>query len=147
MPDYSVDEQQLLGWIDTLSNWGRWGDDDELGTLNNLSPELTKRALALVEDGLSVSCAAPLIFNEAAPDVPRPPVHFMVGAGGEADAIRARQALADETAAARIELGERETAVTERERLAGECEKSQGLRDKELIRREDHLRQAGVAGF
>ncbi|MCH8236136.1 MAG: cyclase family protein, partial [Chloroflexi bacterium] len=45
MPDYSVDEQQLLGWIDTLSNWGRWGDDDELGTLNNLSPELTKRAL------------------------------------------------------------------------------------------------------
>ncbi len=81
MPDYAVNEDQLLGWIDSLSNWGRWGDDDELGTLNNLSPELTKRALALVEDGMTVSCAAPLTFNQAELDVPRPPVHYMVGAG------------------------------------------------------------------
>ena len=65
----------------------------------------------------------------------------------EADATRARQALADETAAARIELGQRETAVSDRENLATDAEKSQGLRDKELIRREDHLREAGVAGF
>ena len=64
-----------------FSNWGRWGDDDELGTLNNLSPELTKRALGLVEDGTTVSCAAPLTFNQAELDVPRPPVHYMVGAG------------------------------------------------------------------
>jgi kynurenine formamidase len=81
MPDYKVDENQLLGWIDSLSNWGRWGDDDEMGTLNNLSPELTKKALALVEDGTTVSCAAPLTFNQAELDVPRPPVHYMVGAG------------------------------------------------------------------
>ena len=81
MPDYAVNEDQLLGWVDSLSNWGRWGDDDELGTLNNLSPELTKRALALVEDGTTVSCAAPLTFNQAELDVPRPPVHYMVGAG------------------------------------------------------------------
>ena len=65
----------------------------------------------------------------------------------EADATRARQALADETANARTELGDREVAVGERERLATEAEKSQGLRDQELIRREDHLRKAGVAGF
>ena len=65
----------------------------------------------------------------------------------EADATRARQALADETAAARADLGQREVAVAERERLATEAEKSQGLRDQELIRREDHLRKAGVAGF
>jgi hypothetical protein len=65
----------------------------------------------------------------------------------EANAIRARQALADETAKARTELGQRETAVAERERLAAECERSQEARDKELTRREDHLRKAGVRGF
>ncbi len=65
----------------------------------------------------------------------------------EADAIRARQALADETATARAELGQRETAVAERERLAGECETSQEARDKELARREEHLKKAGVRGF
>ena len=65
----------------------------------------------------------------------------------EADATRARQALADETAAARAELGPREVAVAERERLAGECEKSQKTRDEELARREGLLREAGVANF
>ena len=30
-------EEQVLGWFDSLSNWGRWGDDDELGTLNLIS--------------------------------------------------------------------------------------------------------------
>ena len=27
-------EAQVIEWIDTLSNWGRWGDDDQLGTVN-----------------------------------------------------------------------------------------------------------------
>ncbi len=65
----------------------------------------------------------------------------------EADAIRARQTLADETAAATAALGQRETAVAERERLAGEAETSQEARDKELARREQHLASAGVRGF
>ncbi len=63
------------------------------------------------------------------------------------DATRARQALADETALARTEFGQRETAVAERERLATECETSQDARDKELTRREEHLKKAGVRGF
>ena len=65
----------------------------------------------------------------------------------ETDATRARQLLADETAAATAVLGEREIAVAERERVVTEAEQSQGLRDKELTRREDHLREAGVRGF
>ena len=65
----------------------------------------------------------------------------------EAGAIRARQTLADESAAASTALGQRETAVADREHLVADAEKSQALRDKELIRREDHLREAGVAGF
>ena len=81
MEQYRANESELLGWIDSLANWGRWGKDDELGTLNNLSPELTKKAMELVKDGTAVSCAAPLVFNEASIDAPRAPVHFMVGAG------------------------------------------------------------------
>jgi kynurenine formamidase len=40
-----------------VSNWGRWGPDDELGTLNFLSPAKTIEAAALVEQGRVVSLA------------------------------------------------------------------------------------------
>jgi len=32
-------EEDVLGWMTTLSNWGRWGPEDELGTLNLITPE------------------------------------------------------------------------------------------------------------
>jgi kynurenine formamidase len=34
-----------------LSNWGVFGDDDEYGTLNYLTPEAVRRAVACVRDG------------------------------------------------------------------------------------------------
>ena len=36
--------------MQSLSNWGRWGEDDQRGTLNHLSAEKTKRALGLVQN-------------------------------------------------------------------------------------------------
>jgi hypothetical protein len=30
-------QDDVLGYFDTLSNWGRWGDDDQLGTLNHIT--------------------------------------------------------------------------------------------------------------
>ncbi len=30
-------QDDVLGYFDTLSNWGRWGDDDELGTLHHIT--------------------------------------------------------------------------------------------------------------
>jgi kynurenine formamidase len=44
-------------WQKELSNWGRWGPDDELGTLNLITPAKRKQAAALVKDGVSVSLA------------------------------------------------------------------------------------------
>src|ERR1700739_3183347 len=41
-----------------LSNWGRWGKDDELGTLNLITPAKRKQAAALVKEGITVSLAA-----------------------------------------------------------------------------------------
>ena len=34
-----------------LSNWGRWGDDDEIGTLNNISATDIVAAAGLVKQG------------------------------------------------------------------------------------------------
>jgi kynurenine formamidase len=71
----------LLNWMkNDLNNWGRWGADDQKGTLNHLSSEKTLQALSLVTEGVTVSCARPVSFNASA-DVSRPPQHFMVSAG------------------------------------------------------------------
>ena len=40
-----------------LSNWGRWGKDDQLGTLNLITPTKRKEAAALVKEGFAVSLA------------------------------------------------------------------------------------------
>jgi kynurenine formamidase len=50
-----------------LSNWGRWGSDDERGTLNLITPAKTRQAAALVQSGITVSLAHNPI-TEAAPD-------------------------------------------------------------------------------
>jgi len=34
-------------WRTDYSNWGRWGDDDELGTLNFISDDVRRGAAAL----------------------------------------------------------------------------------------------------
>jgi kynurenine formamidase len=52
-----VSREQVTTWIDELSNWGRWGPDDELGTLNLITPEKRRAAAGLVRDGVPVSLA------------------------------------------------------------------------------------------
>lgn len=48
---------QVHGFYKELSNWGRWGSDDQLGTLNLITPEARLRGTAAVKHGVSVSCA------------------------------------------------------------------------------------------
>jgi kynurenine formamidase len=43
-----------------LCNWGRWGPEDELGTLNFLTPEVVRAAAHGVRSGRGFSLAAPL---------------------------------------------------------------------------------------
>ncbi len=45
-------EHDVVKLMDTLSNWSRWGADDELGTINHVTPAVRTRAAALVHDGL-----------------------------------------------------------------------------------------------
>ena len=48
----SPTEAEVLDCFWSPSNWGRWGEEDQLGTLNFLTPEKTMQAVALVQDGV-----------------------------------------------------------------------------------------------
>ena len=50
-------EEEVLSYLEKLSNWGRWGDDDQRGTTNLITPAVTCRAASLVEEGISISLA------------------------------------------------------------------------------------------
>ena len=45
-------------WLTELSNWGRWGSDDEIGALNLITPAKRRAAAALVREGFTVSLAS-----------------------------------------------------------------------------------------
>ena len=66
-----VSETQFEAWQTELSNWGRWGKDDELGTLNLITPAKRRAALALVKEGVPVSLSTNTFFEKAV-DVPCP---------------------------------------------------------------------------
>jgi kynurenine formamidase len=68
----------VLAFHQTLSNWGRWGDDDQLGALNLITPAVTAAAAATVRTGRSVSCGRPLDTVPSA-DNPSPVAHHMTG--------------------------------------------------------------------
>jgi kynurenine formamidase len=71
---------EILGWFESLSNWGRWGVDDELGTLNLITAEKRRRAAGLVREGLVVSLGRTIDY-EWAPDNAFPARHFMLRSG------------------------------------------------------------------
>ena len=68
----------VLALHETLSNWGRWGDEDQLGALNLITPQVTAAATASVRTGRTVSCARAL-NTQAAVDNPTPVAHHMIG--------------------------------------------------------------------
>jgi kynurenine formamidase len=72
--DVSADQFGAL--FRELSNWGRWGDEDERGTLHLLTPERVAAACALVTDGVAVTLSLPLA-TEPAPSNPEPAEHHM----------------------------------------------------------------------
>jgi kynurenine formamidase len=73
-------EQQIKEWTRTLRNWGRWGEDDELGTMNYVTAEKRRAAAALVREGVTVSCARRIVYD-VDPDTIQPLRHFMTSSG------------------------------------------------------------------
>jgi hypothetical protein len=79
-----VTKDDVARWMTELSNGGRWGKDDQRGTLNLITPEKRRQALKLVKDGIAVSLAH-TVDKERAPDAPRPLQQAMtLDAGGHA---------------------------------------------------------------
>ena len=48
-----------------MSNWGRWGTDDELGAANLITPSKRRQAAALVTEGISISLAHDVLQEPA----------------------------------------------------------------------------------
>ncbi|WP_109793440.1 cyclase family protein [Minwuia thermotolerans] len=78
-------EQEVLGYFERLSNWGRWGKDDQKGTLNLITPDRRRAAAALVRDGDIVSCSRTLSPKRDVEN-PDPLLHFMRQSGESAPA-------------------------------------------------------------
>jgi kynurenine formamidase len=54
----TVTEAEYERWKKDLSNWGRWGSDDQIGALNLITPQKRLQAAALVKEGFTVSLAS-----------------------------------------------------------------------------------------
>ena len=67
-------------WMTQLSNWGRWGKDDQRGTVNLITPAKVKQAATLAKQGITVSLEHPLM-TESAADNGNPLTHTMTATG------------------------------------------------------------------
>jgi kynurenine formamidase len=87
-PGARVSLAEFEAMFESVKNWGRWGPDDQLGTLNYITPEHVRAAAGLVRSGRTVSMEIP-INTVAGPDNPNPAIHFVsqghdidIGSGG-----------------------------------------------------------------
>jgi hypothetical protein len=56
-PAKHLTKADIESMMKELSTWGRWGKNDQKGTVNLITPEVRRRAVALVKEGVSVSLA------------------------------------------------------------------------------------------
>ncbi len=68
-------------WRTELSNWGRWGQDDQRGALNLITPAKRKQAITLVKEGYPISLAHEAL-TEKAVDNANPFVRTLLPGGG-----------------------------------------------------------------
>ena len=75
---HDVTQMTVERWMTELSNWGRWGDDDQLGALNLITRAKRQQALALGREGTSVSLSHNYL-KERSEDATSPFGHEMIG--------------------------------------------------------------------
>jgi kynurenine formamidase len=83
--DRKVGSAEFRRVRDRFTRWGRWGDDDELGALNLVTPERVAAAAALVRKGKVISLATPIVDGGQVRPIPTRfrPVHTMTRSGGD----------------------------------------------------------------
>ena len=80
---FAEDEAPALHPHDELNNWGKWGDDDERGAANYITPKRIVQAAKLIKSGKTFSLAIPL--DSTGPVFPPrlPPHHTMTATGAD----------------------------------------------------------------
>jgi kynurenine formamidase len=78
-PRVGATRETIAEWFEALSNWGRWGKEDELGALNLITAEKRRAAAALVKSGISVSLARNVLKHRVG--VSAPFEHTMIAWG------------------------------------------------------------------
>ena len=81
-----VSHEEYDRWFRELSNWGRWGKEDQAGAVNLITPAKRKQAAALVKDGVSISLEHPE-KTEKTSNNPPPFGHVMAASGLQPDAL------------------------------------------------------------
>ena len=73
----------VLNYFYSLSNWKRWGEDDELGTLNLITDQTVQAAVKMAISGRRISLGRVISPRNTARDA-HPALHFMIAAGENA---------------------------------------------------------------
>jgi len=81
-PGQTISKAQYDRWKTELSNWGRWGTNDQIGAVNLITPAKRRQAAALVTEGFSVSLARD-VDTEKAVDNPQPYERQMLAIGSD----------------------------------------------------------------
>lgn len=80
-----ADGQGAMHPHDEVNNWGRWGEDDELGAANYIEPEDIVEAAKLIRSGRVFSLAIPIEGTGPRIPIRNPPHHFMTGVSAGAE--------------------------------------------------------------
>jgi kynurenine formamidase len=72
-----VSRGEFDAWFEQVKNWGRWGADDSLGTLNLITPAVRRAAAALVRAGVTVSLARDIVSDSSLNDPT--PMQLVIG--------------------------------------------------------------------
>ncbi|HEY7629896.1 MAG TPA: cyclase family protein [Thermoleophilaceae bacterium] len=78
--DTAVSAEEFRRLFDAVSTWGRWGEDDERGALNELTADRVAAAARLVRTGETVTLALPL-NTQPGIENPEPAEHRMTMLG------------------------------------------------------------------
>jgi kynurenine formamidase len=89
--DIQVGKAAIYEAAEKLKNWGRWGAEDRIGTLNHITPEMIRDAASLVRTGEVFAMGIPL--NNKGPQSGLfggrwNPIHTMLATGTDAIAGR-----------------------------------------------------------
>src|SRR5580704_10392458 len=90
--DIKVGKKAIAEATEKLKNWGRWGKDDHVGTLNQVTPQDIVKAASLIRTGKVFALGIPLDGNGPQNGLfggRFNPIHQMLATG--TDAIAGRQ--------------------------------------------------------